>query len=116
MQPKSSQKRTLAPPAALLVQSTKEALWQTLRLAVLRLHRAETFLGESRRVGIHAKENLLVVERVLLLDSHALGARVARRAEHALDFGAIDEAAKVGLGHDARRKLEALLALVDGVE
>lgn len=73
--------------------------------------------AESLGIGVEAELNLLVLERVLLLDTTALSLGIALgSAEDALNFRGVDEAGKVGLGDHVGGKEEALLALVDGVE
>ncbi len=81
------------------------------------LDRTQTLLRERSRVGVLAKENLLVAERVLLLDVAALSAGLALgRTEDSLDFGAVDETGKIGLRDNVGGEEEALLAVVDGIQ
>ena len=89
-----------------------EGLGQRLGLAVVDLLGAELLLLEGRGVRVEAEEDLLVLERVLLLDVAALGDLAALgRAEHALDLGGVDEAGEVGLRDDVGREEEVLLEL-----
>jgi len=101
----------------LLEEELLDALVELGGLGGLSLDLAELLLGEGSGVGVLAKHDLLVAERVLLLDVAALGLGLALGgAEDALDFRRVDEAGKVGLGDNVGGKEEALLALVDGVE
>lgn len=60
-------------------------------------------------VGVEAQHDLLVAQRVLL-NTGTLGQRATLGgAEDALDFGAVDQTAQVGLGNDVRRQQEVLL-------
>lgn len=84
----------------------------------------KTLLGVGGGVRVEAEHDLLVVERVLLLDVGALGdGTTADGAEHALDLGAVDELVEVGLGNAVLGDEEVALELrglggaaVDGVE
>lgn len=70
-------------------------------------------LSEDLGVRVKAEHNLLVAERVLLLDARALGGGVALGGvEGALDFGGVDEAGQVSLGDDVGGEEE--VALVAG--
>lgn len=103
--------------ATLLVEKLLERLRNGLTPALGRLERAETLLGICGSVGVLAQEDLLVLERVLLLHRCTLGAGLALGGvEDALDFGAVDETGKVGLGNNVGGDEEALLALVDSVK
>lgn len=98
-----------------LVENLLEALGWRLGLAVVDLLLAELLLLEGRGVRVEAEEHLLVLERVLLLHGAALGDLAALGgAEHALDFGRVDETGKVGLRDDVGREEEVLLELGGG--
>lgn len=65
---------------------------------------------EGAGVRVEAEEDLLVAQRVLLLDGAALGAGLALGgAQDALDLGAVDETGEVGLGDDVGGQEEVLL-------
>jgi hypothetical protein len=99
------------------VQLLLESHSGRLGLALVRLELTQLLSTVSLGVRVKAKLNLLVDERVLLEDSTTLGASLALgAADNALDFGAVDETGKVGLGNNARREEEALLAVVNRVE
>lgn len=99
------------------MEESVEALGQRGGLAALGLDGAQVGLVERRGVRVEAEENLLVAERVLLLDRTTLGLGLALGgADDALDFGAVDETSKIGLGDDGGGDGEAALALVDGIE
>jgi len=75
-----------------------------LLLLLLRL------LGEHGGVGVQAQHDLLVAQRVLLLDGAAAGDGLALGGvEGALDFGAVDQAGQVGLRDDVGRQEEVAL-------
>lgn len=84
----------------------------------------KTLLGVGSGVRVEAEHDLLVAERVLLLDDGALGdGATTDRAENALDLRAVDELVEVGLGNAVLGKEEVALELrglggaaVDGVE
>lgn len=100
-----------------LVKESLEGIRQRLALALSRLLRPQTLLRESSGVGVLAQKDLLIPERVLLLDGATLGAGLALGSvEDALDFGAVDEAGKIGLGDHVGGEEEALLAVVNRVE
>lgn len=106
-----------SPLGTLLLELLLESLRELLGLALLGLLLPEPLLGESRGIGVLAEKDLLILERVLLLDGTTLGAGLALGSlNDALDFRAVDETGKVGLGDDVGGEEEALLALVDGVE
>ena len=85
---------------------------------------AKTLLLVRGGVGVEAEHDLLVLERVLLLDVRTLGDGTATDgAEDALDLRAVDELVEVGLGHAVLGDEEVTLELrglggaaVDGVE
>lgn len=84
---------------------------QSVRLA-LELLLAELLLLVGGGVRVEAELNLLVAERVLLLDALALRPGLALgRAQDALDFGAVDQTGQVGLVDDVGRQQEVLLEL-----
>jgi hypothetical protein len=67
-------------------------------------------LREDLCVGVQAQKNLLVAQRVLLLDGGSSGNSIALGAvERALDFGAVDQTSKIGLGDDVGRQEEVPL-------
>lgn len=60
---------------------------------------AKLLLRESSGVGVETEHDLLVAERVLLLDTLTLGAGVALGGvENRLDFRQVDETGQVGVG------------------
>jgi len=77
---------------------------ENLCLLLLRL------LREDLGVGVQAQKNLLVAQGVLLLDggssSHSLA---LGSVDGALDFGAVDQTSKVGLGDNVGRQEEVPL-------
>ena len=85
---------------------------------------AKTLLLVRGGVGVEAEHDLLVLERVLLLDVGALGdGTTTDRTEDALNLRAVDELVEVGLGHAVLGDEEVALELrglggaaVDGVE
>ena len=85
---------------------------------------AKTLLLVRGGVGVEAEHDLLVLERVLLLDVRALGdGTTTDGAKDALDLRAVDELVEVGLGHAVLGDEEVALELrglggaaVDGVE
>lgn len=94
----------------LLLQDLEELRSQSRGLATLHLLLAQLFLLESRGVRVEAQQDLLVLERVLLLHTGALGLSVALgRAQDALDFGAVDQTGEVGLGNNVGGQEEVLL-------
>lgn len=67
-------------------------------------------LGEDLGVRVEAEHDLLVVERVLLLDGTAAGDGITTRSvEGALDLRAVDEAGEVGLGDNVGGEDEVTL-------
>jgi len=100
-----------------LVQELLERSRNLRGLALLSLNLTQLLLGEGGSIGVEAQHDLLVAQRVLLLDAGALGTGLTLRStEHALDFSAVDETAEIGLADNVGRQEEALLALVDGIE
>ena len=77
---------------------------------------AELLLGERGGVRVEAEHDLLVLERVLLLDARPLGLGVLGGAQHRLDLRRVDQAADVGVGDDVGRQDVVLLSGVDVVE
>jgi hypothetical protein len=85
---------------------------------------AKTLLLVRSGVGVEAEHDLLVLERVLLLDVGTLGdGTTTDGAEDALNLRAVDELVEVGLGHAVLGNEEVALELrglggaaVDGVE
>ena len=85
---------------------------------------AKTLLLVRGGVGVEAEHDLLVLERVLLLDVRALGdGTTTDGAKDALDLRAVDELVEVGLGHAVLGDEEVALELrglggaaVDGVK
>lgn len=95
-----------------LVDDLKELLGSALGLALLALLLADLVLDEGGVVRVEAQHDLLVAQRVLLLDAGALRQGSALGgAENALDFGAVDQTAQVGLRDDVGRQQEVLLQL-----
>lgn len=69
-----------------------------------------SLLGKDGGVGVEAEEDLLVAQRVLLLDGGAAGDGLALGGvERGLDLGAVDEAGEVGLGDDVAGEQEVAL-------
>lgn len=98
------------PIPSLLGQGELEGLRHRLGLATLDLLLAKLLLLESRGVGVEAQQDLLVLERVLLLHVAALRPGLALgRTQDALDFGGVDQTGEVGLGNDVGRQEEVLL-------
>lgn len=109
-QPENPRTNPARTPFLLVANKLDEGLGGLDNLAVVLLGLAELLLGELRRVGVEAEQDLLVVERVLLLDDGALGdGTTLDGAEHSLDFGAVDELANVGLLDEGRGEEEVLL-------
>jgi hypothetical protein len=95
-----------------LVESLKETSGGSLGLASLSLLGTLVLLDESSVVGVKTEQNLLVAERVLLLDGSALGqGGTLGGVEDALDFGAVDQTGKVGVGNNVGGDQEVLLEL-----
>lgn len=106
-----------------VVQGSLEGLVLLRRLAIVGLLLAKTVLGASSCVRVEAEQDLLVLERVLLLDVGALGnGTTLDGTEDALDFAAVDELADVGLGDQVGGRRKSFLSseggggAVDGVE
>ncbi len=94
-----------------------EALRQLLGIALLDGLRTKFLLGKCRGIRVETEQHLLVAKGVLLLDSTALGLGLTLGVvEDALQFGAVDQTGKVGLGDKVGREREAALALVDAVQ
>lgn len=94
----------------LLVEELVELGREGLGLARLGLLLTELLLLESSGVGVEAEHDLLVLEGVLLLHGATLRPGLALGAtQDALDFGAVDETGKVGLGDDVGGQEEVLL-------
>lgn len=69
-----------------------------------------SLLSEDSGVGVQAKHDLLVLERVLLLDSRSAGDSVSLGGvDGALDFRAVDQTSKIGLRDNVGRKEEVTL-------
>jgi hypothetical protein len=86
-------------PHLVLVESGVERLSRGSRLATLDGLLSKLLLGVGSGVGVEAEHNLLVAERVLLLDVDALGACLTLGSlQNGLDFGRVDEAGDVGVG------------------
>lgn len=98
------------PSHCLVGQGELEGLRHRLGLATVDLLLAELLLLESRGVRVEAQQDLLVLERVLLLHVAALRPGLALGGtQDALDFGGVDQTGKVGLGDDVGRQEEVLL-------
>lgn len=98
------------PYPRLLGQGELEGLRHRLGLAALDLLLAKLLLLEGRGVRVEAQQDLLVLERVLLLHVAALRPGLALGGtQNALDFGRVDQTGKVGLGDDVGRQQEVLL-------
>ena len=106
------------------MKSTLERLLLREALLAIRLLVSETSLRVLCGVRVEAEENLLVAERVLLLDDGALGdSATTNRAEHTLHLRAVDELVEVWLGDAVLGEGEVALELgrlgggaVDAVE
>ena len=82
-----------------LVEKSLEGLVESLGLALVGLDVTKTLLGKGRGVWVEAEKDLLVAERVLLLDDATLGDGGALGgAKDGLHFGRVDELDNVGLG------------------
>lgn len=105
-QPSTQQNRRL-----ILLEDLCEGLAsRTLWLSGLERLGADLVLGVAGSVWVQAEEDLLVAERVLLLDGGALGAGITLGgADNGLDFGGVDETANVSLGDDGGWEEEVLL-------
>jgi hypothetical protein len=87
-----------------------ELLTSTLGLGSLSGLLANLVLGVLRSVRVEAEEDLLVAERVLLLDEGTLGAGLTLGlTEHGLDFRRVDDTGDVGVGKEVGGKEEVLL-------
>lgn len=94
------------------MQSSLEGLVALVRLATLGLRVTKTLLGICCGVRVEAEQDLLVDERVLLLDNSTLGdGTTLDRAKDALHLGAVDELVEVGVGDAVRRDEEVALEL-----
>lgn len=94
----------------LLLHDLEELSGGRLGLATLNLLLTKLLLLEGSRVGVQTQHDLLVLERVLLLHTGTLGLGLALGGvEDALDFGAVDETGKVGLGDNVAGEEEVLL-------
>ena len=79
-------------------------------LALLGLLLTKTSLGEGSGVRVEAEKDLLVAERVLLLDVGALlDGTTLGGAEDRLDLSGVDKLDNVGLGNRVLGKKEVLL-------
>lgn len=84
-----------------LVEGVEEVLGSALGLSGLNLLLAELLLGESSSVRVETEHDLLVAERVLLLDVGTLGASLTLGgAEDGLDLRRVDETGQVGVGNN----------------
>jgi hypothetical protein len=94
----------------LLRQNLVEGITSASRLALVNLGLAELLLGVGSGVGVETEHDLLVAERVLLLDNTTLGAGLTLgSAEDGLDFRRVDEAGQVGVGNAVGGEEEVLL-------
>jgi len=92
------------------VESVEEGLGGSSRLATLDGLLAKLLLGVGSGIGVEAEHDLLVAQRVLLLDVDALGAGLALgSAENGLDFGRVDQAGQIGVGNQVGRQEVVLL-------
>lgn len=93
-----------------LVEEGLELGGGALGLAVLELLLTKASLGEGSGVGVEAEKDLLVAERVLLLDVGALlDGTTLGGAEDRLNLSGVDELDNVGLGDRVLGKEEVLL-------
>lgn len=109
----------------ILLQYTGElSLGCPLRLASFQTLRANLLLAVSSSVRVQSQKDLLVVQRVLLLDTSALGSCLALGgSDDGLDFGRVDQTADISLRHDVGGKEEVFLeggwgcgGSVDGIQ
>ncbi|KMU73212.1 hypothetical protein CISG_03472 [Coccidioides immitis RMSCC 3703] len=78
-----------------------ESLASTLWLARFNASLAQLLLGEGSSIWVESEHDLLVLERVLLLDAGSLGSGFTLWfSKCGLDFGGVDEAGNVGVGDD----------------
>lgn len=97
-------------PPSLLLHDLEELGSQSRGFATLHLLLAQLLLLERRGIWVQAQQDLLVLERVLLLHTSTLGLGLALgSAQDALDFGAVDQTGQVGLGDDVGGQEEILL-------
>lgn len=90
-----------SPNLLLLTEDVGELLGSTLRLATADRLLAKLLLRESSSVGVETEHDLLVAERVLLLDNTALGAGLTLGSvEDGLDLGGVDETGEISVGDD----------------
>ena len=93
-----------------LVKSAEELLGRSLRLLTLNTLLAKLLLREGSSVGVKTEHNLLVAERVLLLNVGALGASLALGStEDGLDFRRVDETGQISVGDNVLGKEVVLL-------
>ena len=102
--------RTVGRANLVLVENVGEASGGTLGLASLDLLLTKLLLGVGSSVGVEAEHDLLVAERVLLLDVDALGAGLTLgAADNGLDFRGVDQAGQVSVGNHGGGQEEVLL-------
>lgn len=95
-----------------LVDNGQELLRSSLGLALINRLLADLVLDESCVVRVKAQHDLLVAQRVLLLDAGTLGqGSTLRSAEDTLDFRAVNQTAEIGLRDNVGRQEEILLEL-----
>lgn len=95
-----------------LVNHLLELLGRNLGLLALNLLGAKLVFRVLSGVRVETKQDLLVLERVLLLHAGALSDGTALdRSKHSLDLGAVNELAKVRLRDHGRRQKEVPLEL-----
>lgn len=104
------QPNTALSSSLLFSKDLLELLTSALGLGSLGSLLANLVLGVLGGVRVEAEEDLLVAERVLLLDEGTLGAGLTLGlAEHGLDFGRVDDTGDVGVGKDVGGEEEVLL-------
>lgn len=117
--------RTRGLTTLILLQDSRELrLSSSLWLASFQSFRSDLLLAVCSGIWVESEKNLSVVERVLLLDTSALGACFALGgADDLLDFGGVDQTADICLLDDWGWEEEVLLqrrwgggGAVDGVE
>lgn len=97
-------------PDLVLVESLKETLGSGLGLAGLKGLLAELLLGESSSVRVETEHDLLVAERVLLLDVGTLGAGLTLGStQNGLDFRGVDQTGQISVGDNVLRQEVVLL-------
>lgn len=91
------------------MQHLSETLRRPLRFPPVHLLTPQLLLRKCLGIWIQPQQNLLVLQRVLLLHARPLRHRLAlRRTQHGLHFGRVDQAADVGVVDYVRGEEEVL--------